>query len=142
METQPLTVERKLNASAEKIWLALTDNSQMKQWYFDLESFEPEVGFEFEFYGSKDDARYLQLCRVTEAIPDKKLSYTWKYKDLPGNSEVSFELFPEGGATRVKITHTGLDSFPKDNPDFAVTSFTGGWTHILGINLKDFVEKQ
>jgi uncharacterized protein YndB with AHSA1/START domain len=142
MATQPLIIERTLHASAEKVWQALTDNSQMKKWYFDMESFEPRVGFEFEFYGSKDDTRFLHHCQVTEVIPNKKLSYTWRYKDYPGNSKVSFELFPEGDATRVRITHTGLDSFPQDNPDFAVTNFTAGWEYILGTNLKDFVEKQ
>jgi len=107
--------------------------------YFDIAHFEVKLGSEFEFYGSKDDKRYFHLGKVTEVVPNKKLSYTRKYKDTPGNSEVHFELFPEKDETLVKITHTGLNSFPQDDPDFAVASFKQGWTHILGENLKNFV---
>ncbi|MDB5286091.1 MAG: hypothetical protein JWR05_1040 [Mucilaginibacter sp.] len=143
METKPLIVERTLNAPASRVWQALTDNNKMKEWYFKLESFEPHVGFEFQFYGqgSKGE-KFLHLCRVTAVEPEKKLSYTWKYDGLQGNSEVSFELFPEGDKTLVRITHTGLETFPQDSPDFATSSFSAGWNHILGTSLKEYVEKQ
>ena len=44
-----VVVERTLNAPVAKVWKALTDVDQMRQWYFDLKKFRPEVGFEFEF---------------------------------------------------------------------------------------------
>ena len=141
METQPLIVERMLNAPVSRVWQALTDNDKMKEWYFKLANFEVRVGFEFEFTGGKDDKQYLHRCRVTAVEPEKKLSYTWQYDKYPGNSEVSFELFPEGDKTLVRITHTGLESFPKDDPNFAITSFTQGWNHILGTSLKNYVER-
>lgn len=142
MQIHPLIVERTLNAPAEQIWQALTDLSQIKKWYFDLDSFEARVGFVFEFYGAKDDTKYLHHCKITEVIPDRKLSYTWQYQDFQGTSEVSFELFPHDDATLVRITHSGLGSFPKDNPDFALSSFIAGWTHILGVSLSAFVEEE
>jgi len=141
METQPLIVERMLNAPVSRVWQALTDNDKMKEWYFKLANFEARVGFEFEFTGGKDDKQYLHRCRVTAVEPEKKLSYTWQYDKYPGSSEVSFELFPEGDKTLVRITHTGLESFPKDDPNFAITSFTQGWNHILGTSLKNYVER-
>ena len=143
METQPLIVERKITASAQRIWEALTNNSQMQQWYFKLDSFEPTVGFTFSFYGQgQKGEKYKHNCRITAVEPGKKLSYTWEYENREGSSEVSFELFPDGDETLVRITHTGLDSFPKNNPDFDASSFSKGWNHILGISLKDFVEKK
>lgn len=142
METQPLIVERTLNAPASKIWEALTDNDKMKQWYFKLDNFEPRVGFEFSFPGQGSTGeKYTHLCRITAVEPEKKLSYTWRYEDFPGNSEVSFELFPDGDKTLVRITHTGLETMPQNGPDFSVSSFTKGWTHILGISLTKFVEE-
>jgi len=145
MESTPLTVERTLNAPATIIWSALTELSQIKQWYFDLPEFKPEVGFAFQFSGGPQEKLYLHLCKITEVIEGKKLSYSWRYDGYPGNSIVTFELFPElsseGEKTRVKITHAGLETFTKDNPDFAVANFTAGWTHILSISLKEFVEK-
>ena len=142
METQPLIVERTLNAPVTRVWQALTNNDQMKQWYFKLENFEPRVGFEFSFsgQGSKGE-KFMHNCRITAVEPERKLSYTWVYDGFPGSSEVSFELFADGDKTLVRITHTGLDSFAQNGPDFLPASFSKGWNHILGISLKDFVEK-
>ena len=58
------------------------------------------------------------------------------------NKLVNFEIFPEGNKTRLRLTHEGLETFPQNNPDFGRKSFEGGWTHIIGLALKDFVEKQ
>jgi uncharacterized protein YndB with AHSA1/START domain len=142
MEAKPLIVERTLNATAGRIWQALTDNDQMKNWYFKLENFEPRVGFEFSFkgQGSKGE-QYVHNCRITAVETEKLLSYTWEYDGFEGSSEVSFELFPQGEQTLVRITHTGLETFPHNNPDFDPSSFSKGWNHILGISLKEFVEK-
>jgi uncharacterized protein YndB with AHSA1/START domain len=140
--TKPVTVEQTFHASADRVWQALTDNRKMKQWYFDMPAFKAEPGFEFQFYGSKGDKKYLHLCKVIEVIPERKLVHTWKYKDYPGNSMVSFELFPEGKQTMVRVTHEGLETFPQDNGDFAAENFTGGWTAILGKSLKNFLESE
>ena len=143
MENEPLIVERTLNAPVSRVWHALTDNEQMKQWYFKLPYFEPRVGFEFSFsgQGSKGE-KFTHNCRITAVEPEKKLSYTWAYDDFPGSSEVSFELFPEGDKTLVRIIHTGLESFAQNGADFLPASFSKGWNHILGISLKDFLEKK
>lgn len=142
METtnaEPLIVERTLNAPASKIWSALTDINQMKQWYFQLPDFKAEVGFTFEFSGGDETKTFLHRCVVTEVIPGKKLAHTWTYPDYPGSSVVAWELFEQGDETLVRITHTGLETFP-DTGDFARANFNGGWNHILGISLKEFVE--
>ncbi|GAB3928990.1 SRPBCC family protein [Mucilaginibacter myungsuensis] len=140
--SEPLIVERVLNAPATKIWEALSDINKIKQWYFQLEEFKAEVGFTFEFEGGDETQVYLHRCVITEVIPGKKLAYTWAYPEFhKGESEVSFELFPEGDRTLVRITHVGLENFPSHLPSFARESFNGGWNHILGISLKDFVEK-
>ena len=57
-----------------------------------------------------------------------------------GNSFVTFELFVEGSKTRLKLTHEGLDTFPKSNPDLAKENFVEGWTSIIGTSLKKFLE--
>ena len=140
---QPFVIEKTYNAPIEKVWNALTDKDQMKKWYFDLAEFKPVVGFEFQFYGQGHKGeQYLHLCKVTQVIPGKKISYTWSYDKYEGVSEVSFELFAEGDKTRLKLTHEGLETFPANNPDFAKQSFSDGWTMLIGTLLKDFVEQQ
>ena len=58
-----------------------------------------------------------------------------------GNSFVTFELFPEGDKTKLKLTHKGLETFPASNPDLAKENFAAGWEQIIGTSLKEFLEK-
>jgi uncharacterized protein YndB with AHSA1/START domain len=141
MLSKPLVTERIYNAPVAKVWKAITDNNEMKKWYFDIADFKPEVGFEFAFSGEgKDGEKYFHLCKVTEVIPEKKLTYSWSYDGFEGNSFVTFELSAEGEKTKLTLTHTGLETFPANNPDFAKESFTEGWNYITGTSLKQFVE--
>jgi uncharacterized protein YndB with AHSA1/START domain len=137
--TDAVVVERTLNAPAAKVWKALTDVDQMREWYFDLKEFKPEVGFEFEFVVEHEGNHYHHLCRVVEVIPEKKIAYTWRYKGEPGDSLVTFELFPDGTKTRLKLTHTGIETFPR-TPAYAQKNFEAGWTAIA-TELEQFVTK-
>src|SRR4030081_3066355 len=137
---EAVVIERTFNAPVAKVWKALTDVGEMRQWYFDLKEFKAESGFEFEFIVEHEGMTYHHLCKVTEVIPQKKIAYTWRYKGHEGDSLVTFELFPDGDKTRLKLTHEGLETFPK-TPAFARKSFMGGWTYLIGSSLKKFVER-
>ena len=137
---ESVIVERTLNAPVARVWQALTDVDQMREWYFDLKEFKPEVGFQFEFVVEHEGTIYHHLCRVTEVIAQKKIAYTWRYKGEPGDSLVTIELFAEGDNTRLKLTHTGIETFPKI-PAYARKNFEQGWTAIIGTELKQFVEQ-
>lgn len=141
MNTQPFIIERTFNAPAINVWQALTDNKKMKQWYFNLEDFKPEVGFEFQFMAGEKNKEYLHLCKVTDLVVGKKLTYSWRYDGYPGNSFVTFELFEEGNKTRLKLTHEGIETLAPGNPDFAKENFEKGWISILDESLKGFLEK-
>jgi len=142
MNNQSFVIERVYNAPVHKVWKAITSKDEMKQWYFDLSDFKAEKGFEFSFNGEgRKGEKYVHRCKVTEVIMGEKLSYTWSYEGHPGISEVTFELFPEGEKTRLRLTHAGLETFSQSNSDFGRESFAEGWTYILGTALKDFLEK-
>jgi len=136
---EPIIMERTFDAPVARVWMALTDVNQMRDWYFDLKEFKPQVGFEFEFVVEHEGKTYHHLCRVTDVVPEKKIAYTWRYKDEPGDSLVTFELSPDGNRTRLKLTHTGIETFPK-TPAYARKNFEAGWTAIIGSELKQFVE--
>lgn len=140
MKNEPLVIERTYDAPIDAVWKALTDSKQMQQWYFPITDFKPVIGFEFQFEGGSETVTYLHLCKVTEVIAGRKIAYSWKYDGYPGNSTVSWELFDEGKKTRLKLTHEGLETFPQDKPDFARSSFTGGWTYFADKALKNFIE--
>jgi hypothetical protein len=53
---------------------------------------------------------------------------------------VTFELTPDGTKTRLKLTHSGLHTFPADNKDFARSNFQMGWKAIIGDSLKKYLE--
>ncbi len=138
----PFVIERIFDAPVEAVWKAITDKDQMKQWYFELAEFKPEVGFKFQFLAGKDNKQYLHLCKITDVIPQKKLAYDWYYEVYEGKSHVTFELFPDGNKTKLKLTHEGLETFQTDNPDFAKESFAEGWTYIIGTSLKNYLESK
>jgi uncharacterized protein YndB with AHSA1/START domain len=140
MKQEPIVFERMLNAPVEKVWKAITDKEQMKQWYFDIADFKAEPAAEFTFEGGDENKTFVHLCKVMEVIPEKKLTYSWRYKGYEGNSFVTFELFAEGSGTRLKLTHEGLETFPHDMPSFAKENFVAGWTEIIGTNLPKFIE--
>ena len=140
MKNEPVVIERTLNAPVEKVWKAIADKDQMKQWYLNLAEFKPEPGFEFSFEGGP--AQHLHLCKITKVEPGKLLQYSWRYQDYPGNSFVTWELFSEGDKTRLKLTHEGLETFPTDNKDFARSSFEAGWTYIIGTSIINYFDKQ
>ena len=142
MENQPILVERTFNAPISSVWKAITDKNKMKKWYFDLAEFKPEVGFKFQFFGGEEGGKqYLHLCEITEVIPEKKLTHSWVYDGYPGASYLTFELFDEGNnQTRLKLTHKEIESFPKENPDFAKENFVAGWDYIINTALKEYLE--
>ena len=137
--------ETTVNAPVEKVWKAITEPTEMKKWYFDVPDFKAQVGHKFQFWGGDENTKYLHLCKVTEVIPEKKLSYTWTYENFNVESVVTFELFEAAGAgndkTRVRLTHIGVEKFPTDDKNFARESFVAGWDHIIGTSLREYLEK-
>jgi uncharacterized protein YndB with AHSA1/START domain len=138
-KTEPLVVERSLNAPVALVWRALTTPADLCQWSFPIQEFKPEVGFEFEFAAGPAEVKYVHQCRVTDVIPQKRLAYSWRYAGYPGDSLVTIDLLAEAAQTRVRLTHTGLESFPP-LPPFARENFALGWTQLIHTCLREFVE--
>jgi uncharacterized protein YndB with AHSA1/START domain len=139
----PVVVERTLDAPMDVVWRAITDIDQMKQWYIpNLELFRPEVGFRTEFSVREGGEDYLHRWEVIAVVPGRMIACRWQFGGYAGDSIVTFELFPEGGKTKLRLTHEGLESFrPEDNPALARGAFAEGWTNLIGTALKEFVEK-
>jgi len=136
------TIERLYRAPIAKVWKAITDKDEMKEWYFELPEFKAEVGFEFTFVGGPPGGKqYVHRCKITEVIKGKKLTHSWSYEGYEGISFVTFELSAEGNSTRLKLTHSGLETFPKNNPDLAKEKFVEGWTQIINTGLAAYLEK-
>ncbi|HZB12946.1 MAG TPA: SRPBCC domain-containing protein [Chryseolinea sp.] len=139
---KPIIVETTFAVDLNEVWQALTDKDQMKEWYFDIKDFRPEPGAEFKFYAGDEKTQYLHLCQIKEVTPRRKISYTWKYDYDPGVSLVTFEIFPEGNRTRLKLTHEGIHNFSKDHPELGKENFVKGWNEIVNSGLKNYLENK
>jgi uncharacterized protein YndB with AHSA1/START domain len=133
-----LKLEAAYNVSLLNVWKALTEVEQLKKWYFpQIIHFEPKVGEVFMF--TDDGSPYQKEWKVTRLENNRLLAHSWSYKGYPGNSEVIFELFRQNETTVLRLTHTGLASFPVD-PHFDYQRFEQGWEMILGQNLRRCLE--
>jgi uncharacterized protein YndB with AHSA1/START domain len=81
----PIVQEVILKATVSEVWNALTDKGEMRKWYFDLDEFAPEEGFEFQFItGEEGKTMYKHICRIISVIPHEKLVYSWRYEGYRG----------------------------------------------------------
>lgn len=141
MNTQPVIVNRIFPVNPELLWCALTEKERLKEWFVGLDEFRAEVGFRFSFSGGpSEDRQYLHLCAITQAIPNQLLAFSWEYDGYPGCTFVSFNLTRNGSGTLLTLSHTGLDTFPAENPDFAHENFSEGWNDIINISLNEYIK--
>ncbi|MBD8081174.1 SRPBCC family protein [Chryseobacterium caseinilyticum] len=139
----PIEIQTVIKASAAQVWKALTDKTEMKNWYFDIQDFQPVTGNVFDFYEPGDHKKYHHVGEVLEVIPEKKLSYTWTYPDFSTvKTTVLWEIKEmETGETSVKVTHRDTEKFSELGENFSRKSFAEGWRGILNQSLKPFLEK-
>lgn len=143
MSTQPVIVERWFDAPIDQVWQAITDKDELSKWYFKLEDFKPKVGFKFDFMGGPDEGpQYLHLCEVEEVIEGKKIAYSWRYDNYPGNSLVTWELTEKESKTLLRITHTGLETFAEAGEGFRKESFNEGWNYFVHTALPKHLEPE
>lgn len=142
MNNIPIIVEKVYPVAASKVWKALTDKNQMKEWYFDIEDFQLKESAEFNFTVSFEGKEFHHHCVIKEIIPEKKFVHTWSYPDMSkGDSVVTWELEPVDKGTKLTLTHRGIETFAGTGEEFNRESFEDGWEEILGTYLKDFLAK-
>ena len=130
----------KVNAPIEKVWDAITNREQMKEWYFNIPDFELKEHAAFNFFEGEDKKLH-HHCEIVEIIPQKKLKHSWTYPDYTHDKTlVKWELQPESNGTLVTLTHKGLENFDHLGADFKKEKFQNGWDEILNKALKNFVE--
>ncbi len=140
MKRENILVERTFDVPVNKVWKAITDPSELKKWYFDIENFEPKVGAKFDFMSGPDKGpKYLHLCEVTEVIANEKFAHTWRYDNYPGNSLVCWQLIDKGEKTIARLTHSDVQTLAEGSPDFAKENFSEGWSYILHTSLKNYL---
>lgn len=60
---------------------------------------------------------------------------------VEGASVATFEIIPEGeGQARLRLTHTGGETFSQEIPEFDREAGVAGWTWFLKDSLKKYLE--
>lgn len=132
-----IRLERLLDASPETVWRYLTEAKLREQWFMGGSDAGP--GSEFDLVVdhdklSEDEVPYPESheCfkgavwseKVIRFDPPRLLETTFQGGK---NGTVTYELFPEGGRTRLVLTHGGIVSAS------GFQDFGGGWTSHLTV---------
>ena len=98
-EKWTLILARELHHAPEKIWQALTDPAQLREWApFDADGSLATVGtVKLTTVGTP--APHVTETRVTRADAPKVLEYTW------GENDLKWELEASGRGTRLTLWH-------------------------------------
>lgn len=134
--------ERVINASADKVWQALTDPALVKQWLFGTEMSVTawQVGGKVTYKGEWEGKSYEDKGTILEIEPEKLLVSTyWSSMsgkpDVPENyQKVSYILEPSGDKTKLIITQEG------NITEESAKHSEGNWNQVLE-SLKKIVEK-
>jgi uncharacterized protein YndB with AHSA1/START domain len=135
--TDAIRLERMLAAPVETVWRYLTEAKLREQWF--MGGTDAKAGGDFELLNdhdnlSDDDVPYPESYAlykgktwsetVTAFDPPRLLATTFQGGK---NGIVTYELFPEGGGTRLVLTHRGITS------GTGAQDFGSGWNSHLTV---------
>lgn len=113
-----LRLERRLNHPVEKVWAALTEPEQLKQWLA-AARIDPRAGGEFVL--DFDNTGHHMPGRVIKYDPPHLFEHTF---GDDANGVVRWELSPDGDGCLLKLSHTVYSTAEMAN-------FLSGWhTHL------------
>lgn len=137
----PIIVSQNYQATPLEIWNAITRPQQMRKWYFEeIEDFKAEKGFKTQFTILHNNRTFTHCWEITEVIPQKKVTYSWTYKEYPGMAMISFDIQPAENGTTLTLTNIVKEDFPDDTPEFTRESCLGGWEYFIQQELKKYLE--
>jgi uncharacterized protein YndB with AHSA1/START domain len=133
----PVSISQHYGCPASRLWTAITDSEQMRQWYFDnIPDFQPRKGFRTSFTVDSGERQFLHLWEVTAVEPGRKIAYSWVYGGYPGKAEAVFHIEEQQEGSRLNFNFTVQEDFPDTVPEFTRESCLGGWHYFLVENLK------
>lgn len=137
-------IEKKvtINAPAAKVWKALTEKDELKEWMLMPTTFEPVVGKEFTFKSEPVENwdGYI-YCKVVEVDVNKKLIYTWNAEFINAETLVTILISEKGESTEVTLIHTGWEKVPTESRPQRIDAHNKGWDLRVVKNLKEVAEK-
>ena len=127
-----LTIQRRLNASPERVYAAWTEAEKIARWFgpsvVDQSTVKAKmdvrVGGSFQVSFNTEDGEYHEVGGTyREVVPNKRLVFSWAWYTTPEReSQVTVTIKAEGSHTLLTLLHEQLfDEATK-------TGHTRGWT--------------
>jgi len=121
-KTQTLKFKRVVNAPPAEIYRAFTNPTALRDWLCDAVRVDARKGGQV-YLGWNDG--YHATGKFTTLAPDRKVAFTWRGYDEPGESSVQVSLAGKNGGTVMTLTHAGLG--PGKVWADTVKSLADGW---------------
>jgi len=138
--TEPIIVEQSFDASLERVWKAITDAEQMRQWYFpNIPEFRPELGFETQFLIQNEGRNFTHIWKIKEVIPQKLIGYSWNFEEYSGEGYSIFELIEKNEQILLRLKSMVIEPFPEDIPEFERESGLNGWQYLINQSLPNYM---
>ena len=129
-----VTIEVTYPHPPEKVWRAISTKELVAKWLMPND-LEPVVGREFQFcVGPQRGWSGNVYCRILEADPPRRLSYTWGNEHL--DTVVTFTLTPVDGGTKLTLEHTGFTGIKNILIGFLLGS---GWKKTLKTKMRELL---
>ena len=123
------------------VFSALTEPEKLAEWFQDEVNLDVRVGGQIRLVTLKEkhpewnlEMNYYIEGTIMDLVPNKRLSYSWKFRDTPNFPEtlVTWELEQiNSDKTLVKLSHVGFSGKEKGN--FSVESHNQGWIEALDL---------
>jgi len=129
-----------IHATPEQVWKALTDPVQLAGWFPIDADVQPGEGGRITLRWGQD---YVIHCNVKEWDPPRRLRMTWEASDegkftFPGPTAVDIAIEGSGGATVLRLVHSGFASGEEWDREYDGTR--RGWRQELA-SLKVYLER-
>lgn len=125
-EPESVIVERWIDAVPETVFSFFTDRDRWLSWQGVTADIDPQPGGTFRMNVRGDGYAVGHFVSIE---PPRRITLTWGWENpalgVPtGTSTIEVTFEPEGGGTRVRLSHTGL-------PPIALDPHRHGWNHYL-----------
>jgi len=127
-----------IRTTPEKLWSALTDAEQMKEYWFGMH-FKTDWKTGAQWQMIFPDGRVADTGEILELEPPKRIQLKWRNEFRPelkaeGFALCTIDLEPVGASVKLTLTH----SIERTESKF-IQAVSGGWPKILS-NLKSLLE--
>lgn len=139
-----IVTEQIFNTHIHKVWRAITELEEMKQWYFsNIPDFKAQLGFQTSFTIENEGRIFPHHWKIIEVIDNQKIVYNWFYENYEGDSNITFELFEiESQCTKLVVTCEITKDFTAGIPEFTRESAVGGWHYFIKESLVQYLTKK